>query len=261
MSIEKYLYVLTQTPLPLLFLVCVILCEYVVSFWKGRPFSMKHTLSNFGVLFIGVVAFFLFDHYFLSKKEILEYSTRHALFTTPFSWTSFFIWLVIFDFINYVTHVFYHKNSFFWMFHAVHHSDKNIGASTTLRVPIVASFFTVTSCAFFSIFGLNIIMFSALAQTIFLQQILVHSFLLQKITPSWLSFIFITPDLHILHHTERYNNKNYGFLFSFWDRVFGTGRFSPYNQEILGLESTMDTNNPYIIHKEPLIHFLQDIRK
>lgn len=48
----------------------------------------------------------------------------------------------------------------------------------------------------------------------------------------WLEYIFITPSLHGVHHAsnEKYINKNYGDLFVFWDKVFGT--FQKEEEEI-----------------------------
>ena len=40
----------------------------------------------------------------------------------------------------------------------------------------------------------------------------------------WLEYILITPSHHGVHHSsnEKYLNKNYGDLFVFWDKLFGT---------------------------------------
>jgi hypothetical protein len=40
----------------------------------------------------------------------------------------------------------------------------------------------------------------------------------------WLEYIFITPSLHGVHHAsdEKYLDKNYGDMFVFWDKMFGT---------------------------------------
>jgi sterol desaturase/sphingolipid hydroxylase (fatty acid hydroxylase superfamily) len=39
-----------------------------------------------------------------------------------------------------------------------------------------------------------------------------------------LEFIFVTPRFHFVHHisTRMHTDSNYGFVFSFWDRIFGT---------------------------------------
>lgn len=41
----------------------------------------------------------------------------------------------------------------------------------------------------------------------------------------YLKYIFVTPSLHRVHHASApslYIDKNYGEVFSIWDRLFGT---------------------------------------
>jgi sterol desaturase/sphingolipid hydroxylase (fatty acid hydroxylase superfamily) len=40
----------------------------------------------------------------------------------------------------------------------------------------------------------------------------------------WLSYVFNTPNMHKVHHLEEIHlsNSNYGYVFSLWDRCFGT---------------------------------------
>ena len=49
-----------------------------------------------------------------------------------------------------------------------------------------------------------------------------HTQILEK--QKWLEYIFITPSLHGVHHAsdEKYLDKNYGDVFVFWDKLFGT---------------------------------------
>jgi sterol desaturase/sphingolipid hydroxylase (fatty acid hydroxylase superfamily) len=41
--------------------------------------------------------------------------------------------------------------------------------------------------------------------------------------------LIVTPDMHRVHHSviRRETDSNYGFNFSFWDRLFGTYRPEP----------------------------------
>ncbi len=40
----------------------------------------------------------------------------------------------------------------------------------------------------------------------------------------WFEYILINPSHHLVHHgsNDKYLNKNYGDLFVFWDKLFGT---------------------------------------
>jgi sterol desaturase/sphingolipid hydroxylase (fatty acid hydroxylase superfamily) len=41
---------------------------------------------------------------------------------------------------------------------------------------------------------------------------------------NWLEWVFITPRLHHVHHSDNLtlSNANFGVIFSIWDRLFGT---------------------------------------
>jgi hypothetical protein len=40
----------------------------------------------------------------------------------------------------------------------------------------------------------------------------------------WLKYVLVTPQSHRLHHSieERHSDRNFGVIFSIWDRLFGT---------------------------------------
>ena len=44
------------------------------------------------------------------------------------------------------------------------------------------------------------------------------------IYPKPISYILFSPSLHWIHHSENENHydKNFGFVFPFWDKLFGT---------------------------------------
>lgn len=259
MSIENYIHFIVQGPLPILFLFGVIFLEYIFYKIKGKKFSFVHMISNFAVLFIGITLFSFFNQYILSRDSVITFMTQYALFSTPLSWTWFIAWLVLFDCISYWTHILYHKSAFFWMFHSVHHTDNHLDASTTIRVPFIASFFTVTSYAFFCFLGVNPLLLPAIAQTMFLHQILTHSFLLRTCIPQSLlqgiSYVFVTPPMHAMHHTRKHSNTNYGFLFSFWDRLFKTLFLKHYEDEAFGVDTLTTTHNPLRIHTEGVVQY------
>jgi alkylglycerol monooxygenase len=257
MDIYEYVAFITKTPFPLIFIIVVILLEYLIEKRRGGSFSFQKALGNFGVLLIGTTIFSFFSIYVVSRESVLSFSESHTLFTFPVTWTMFFVWLIVFDFVNYWTHVLYHKSNFFWMFHSVHHSDKYLDASTSVRVPIVASFFVISSYFFLGILGVSIVLLPALAQTMFLQQVLVHSTLLRGKLPSWVEYVFVTPDVHAIHHTERFNQKNYSFLFTFWDRLFGSFHNKRYEGESFGVEGLSDSRNPFRTHYEPIRRYFR----
>ena len=61
----------------------------------------------------------------------------------------------------------------------------------------------------------------------------------------WLRSIFVTPNMHSLHHSsyQPETDSNYGTVFAFWDRLFGTYRSRPacgYDKLQIGLTEIRD---------------------
>ncbi len=48
-----------------------------------------------------------------------------------------------------------------------------------------------------------------------------------------LRWVIVTSDMHRIHHSVRpeETNSNYSDIFSFWDRMFGTYRFSEWDEQ------------------------------
>jgi sterol desaturase/sphingolipid hydroxylase (fatty acid hydroxylase superfamily) len=57
-----------------------------------------------------------------------------------------------------------------------------------------------------------------------------------------LCLVFITPNLHHVHHHYKlpYTNCNYGDIFNIWDRLFGTFRKLSADKVIFGVDTCMD---------------------
>jgi hypothetical protein len=63
-----------------------------------------------------------------------------------------------------------------------------------------------------------------------------------------LRIVFVTPDMHRIHHSDVLSeqNANFGTIFSWWDRMFGTYALSPSSPHRtmgLGLRSIPDGGN------------------
>jgi len=144
-------------------------------------------------------------------------------------------WLVVLvltllglTFANYWTHRWVHQNSLLWRIHRVHHADTAVDVSTSLRNHPLELLVTVpTSMLVILTLGAPIYVV-AVVQTINLAgTIWEHADIeLPPNVDRALATIFITPGLHRLHHNpERpIHDSNFGTVFSFWDRLFGTFR-------------------------------------
>lgn len=161
------------------------------------------------------------------------------------------------DFSSFLVHVWFHRFPFLWEFHKVHHSAEVMTPVTVLRmhpiddivtmlvggVFVGATDATLRVCVApnFSLVGLYGIAIFTFLFYVFGYN-LRHSHIWVSYGPA-LSRIFISPAQHQIHHSKakRHWDKNFGFMFAFWDWMFGS-LYVPKEQETLefGLGTTED---------------------
>lgn len=149
---------------------------------------------------------------------------RDVVRATPW-WLVVPAYLLISDLGGYFTHRALHT-PVLWPSHAWHHSPKHLNWIAGMRgspmhvLVLLAPYFVAAillpyTAPWFMVLGVT-------SLGIFNQH-LIHSNL--KIPFSrQLEWIFVTPRVHFVHHSPRQQltDSNYGFIFSFWDRLFGT---------------------------------------
>jgi hypothetical protein len=73
--------------------------------------------------------------------------------------------------------------------------------------------------------------------------------------------IFVTPSFHRVHHglNEHYLDKNYGAIFSFWDRLFGT--YEPEKEiPVFGAKGLKPYVNPIGVNFHEHLRLLNDFK-
>jgi sterol desaturase/sphingolipid hydroxylase (fatty acid hydroxylase superfamily) len=152
--------------------------------------------------------------------------------------------LVAYDISYYLYHVAQHRFPFLWELHKVHHSAEVMVGITKDRVhPLDELMNRVWDGVIPGIcFGIwSLIALDPVELTIFginvyvMRNILMMDFVRHthfKISFGSLNNIILCPHWHQLHHSidPRHYDKNFGLLFSFWDRIFGT-QFVPDPEE------------------------------
>jgi len=148
------------------------------------------------------------------------------LFDMPL-WARVVAGVLLMDLIGaYLIHFVEHKVKWMWRFHVVHHSDTAVDVTTGLRHHPGETVFRIG----FTILAVLII--GAPMGVIMLYQSLSVLFAhvthanieMPKKIDHLLSFVFITPYMHKVHHhfEQPLTDTNYGNIFSIWDRIFGT---------------------------------------
>ena len=134
--------------------------------------------------------------------------------------------LLILDFGAYLVHFIEHKVPWMWKFHIVHHSDMNVDVTTGLRHHPGEIIFRITFrilCIYISGASIGMVMLYQSLSVLFAH--ITHANIsLPKNFDRIISFIFVTPNMHKVHHHYKLplTDTNYGNIFSKWDRVFGT---------------------------------------
>lgn len=134
--------------------------------------------------------------------------------------------VIALDFAGYAVHVLMHKSALLWRIHRVHHIDVAVDATTALRQHPFEGLlrFTASAAAAWSL-GLSVEAI-ALGRTLAAVNAIIEHANIR--VPRWLdrSLIpfWVTPDMHKVHHSRvlAQTDSNYGNLFSFFDRLFGT---------------------------------------
>lgn len=134
--------------------------------------------------------------------------------------------LIVLEFWIYWWHRANHELPFLWRFHEVHHLDGFLDSTSAVRfhfgeVLISACVRAVVILAFGIAFT-SVLVFEAL---VLAAAIFHHSNLqLPPRLERALSRVIITPSIHWVHHhrIRRDTDSNYGTVFSFWDRMFGS---------------------------------------
>jgi sterol desaturase/sphingolipid hydroxylase (fatty acid hydroxylase superfamily) len=192
----------------------------------GRRWRNHAVLSGASILCSGLVL--------RGSPVLVAFATqdsRYGLLNRAFIpwWVSFAATLPALDLVLYASHRLFHSVHFLWRIHEVHHSDADFDVSTAVRFHPLEGI--VTQALYLGAIAL----LAPPPAAVFTSQILivvenlfVHA---NKSLPAAvervLRWIVITPDLHRVHHSEEMadQNLNFGQLFPWWDRLFGT--FAP----------------------------------
>jgi sterol desaturase/sphingolipid hydroxylase (fatty acid hydroxylase superfamily) len=170
-------------------------------------------------------------------------------------WVQTLVALVVLDLSVYVRHRFVHE--FFWPFHAVHHSAREITWLTSKRLHPFDEFVMLTM-DFVVLYFLG---FSgegmAAATTIkFFNNLFIHTNIVLDY-PKPLKWILVSPNMHRWHHaTEKVaHNKNYCVVLAFFDLAFGT-YYVPDRQ----LPASYGTGDPVLDNLEQK-NFLKELAR
>ena len=146
-------------------------------------------------------------------------------------WPAFVLSVVLLDLVIYGQHVLFHKAGFLWRLHRVHHTDKDLDATTAVRFhPVEILLSMVIKLGAVAALGPPLL--AVLAFEVILNACAMFNHgnvAIPVAVDRWLRLFIVTPDMHRVHHSvlRRETDSNYGFNLPWWDRLFGTYRPQP----------------------------------
>lgn len=218
--------------------------------WK-KGFETVRTLDMISSLSSGVTN---------STKDVLglsiaiisyEWLVQHiAIYHVQRSWLLYLIAFIALDFSGYWVHRLAHSVNFFWNNHIVHHSSEEFNLACALRqsISVFVRIYAVLLIPA-ALLGVPAKVIAIVAPLHLFAQFWYHTRHINRM--GWLEYIIVTPSHHRVHHAINpiYLDKNFGQVFIFWDRWFGT-----YQEEladtpcVYGVTRPVQTWNPIKIN-------------
>lgn len=148
--------------------------------------------------------------------------------------------LALLDYTLYLQHVLHHRVPLLWRFHAVHHVDCDLDASTALRFhfgEIALSVpYRIVQVLLIGVDPQSLTVW----QTFLLLSIMFHhsNLLIAKPIENRLVRVIVTPRMHGIHHSNspKHQNSNWSGGFTIWDAIHGTLNMDvPHEQVEIGV--------------------------
>jgi sterol desaturase/sphingolipid hydroxylase (fatty acid hydroxylase superfamily) len=164
---------------------------------------------------------------FALLAEDRDLGLLHAV-TLP-AWVEFTVAVLVLDAAVYVQHRLFHAVPWLWRLHRLHHADRGFDFTTGVRFhPGEIAISTLYKGAF-------IVALAASPEAVLVFEIILSTGSLFSHANARLGgdrawrLVVVTPDMHRVHHSTARDeqNSNFGFSFSWWDRVGGTYRPAP----------------------------------
>ena len=142
------------------------------------------------------------------------------------AWMALLAGVLLLDLADYVQHRLFHAVPWLWRIHRVHHSDLDVDCGTALRHhPIEMLLNQALGAGIIIAFGLTpeAVLVASLIGTV--AATFNHANVaLPARWERYLRRLFVTPDLHRVHHSAdaHESNKNFANVLLWWDRLGGT---------------------------------------
>lgn len=213
-------------------------------FYITKRLMMPLLLIPAGIVFVAAVG------YATNQGISWIFNIQTPLMQGPTPWWILVLFtgsmLLAYDISYYLYHVAQHRFPFLWELHKVHHSAEVLVGITKDRVHPLDELMNrmwdgvIPGICFglWSVFALDPVEVTVFGINVYvMRNLLMMDFVRHthyNISFGPLDNVILSPHWHQVHHSAdpRHYDKNFGLLFSFWDRMFGTA-FVPERDEVL----------------------------
>ncbi|AZF13316.1 Sterol desaturase [Pseudomonas sp. R2-37-08W] len=227
------------------FFIALIVVELLADRWRGaRNYRVADAINSLstgvlstttGLLTKGVGL--LTYAFALKHLALIEWSAQSV-----WTWVLAF---VFYDFCYYWLHRLGHERNILWAAHSVHHQSEDYNLTTALRQTSTGFLLSWIFYLPLAVLGVPLVVFVSVASLNLLYQFWVHTRHVPKL--GWFEVFFVTPSNHRAHHAQNalYMDRNYGGVFIFWDRLFGTFQEEDDNEPVIfGVTTPLASWNP-----------------
>ena len=197
-------------------------------------------------LFTAIIGFGLAGVLYWTSTWVTEHEFGLLYLAEIPLWLKVILGVMLLDFVGaYLIHWIEHKVKWMWKFHLIHHSDTTVDVTTGLRhhpgETVFRILFTILGVFLIGV-PIGIVMFYQSLSVLFAH--ITHANInMPAKADRALSYIFVTPNMHKVHHhyTQPLTDTNYGNIFAIWDRVFGTyASVASISELKYGIDTHMD---------------------
>jgi len=182
-------------------------------------------------------------------------------------WVEVLFFIVLFDFVIYLQHRFFHLVPVLRRLHRVHHIDRDIDVTTGNRFhPLSIVLSMIIKLSLVVVAGPSAIAVLLAEMLLNVTSLFNHSNIyLPPTVDRVLRLLVVTPDMHRVHHSvnDKEHNCNFGFNFPWWDHLFGTYLSQPVDGHLdmdIGIRG-FENDKSFKLHWMLIHPFLSDSKK
>ncbi|HEY3429423.1 MAG TPA: sterol desaturase family protein [Cyclobacteriaceae bacterium] len=225
---------------------------------KSSLFKFDSSIANISIgLAERLINLFITASFYSMFVYVYEH---YAVFKISDSWIVWILILLATDLVWYWYHRLGHEINIFWAAHIVHHQSEEFNYTVSARITVFQALIRNVFWCLLPLAGFNPTMVFATLIIHGAYSFFTHTQMIGKL--GWLEYIFITPSHHGVHHAsnEKYLNKNYGDLFVFWDKLFGTFQ-KEEEKPVYGLTHPLKSNSFIWQHFHYFLEILEAVKR